>query len=346
MKILIVQQKMIGDVLTSTVLFERLKKKHPNAELHFLINTHTFPVVENHPHVDQIVFFSPKVEQNYWELLKFLWRIKKQKYDVVIDIYGKLSSNLISIFSGAKTKISYYKKHTSFMYTHTIKRIQKPENGLSLALENRIKLLHPLNINFKGVRPKIYLSEKEVHAARSFLSKNGLDLNKPIFMIGILGSNPSKTYPNQYMATLIDEIGKFLNAQILFNYIPSQIEQVDVIFNACLADTKKKIYKSVYTHKLRDFIAVTAQCNALIGNEGGAVNIAKALNVPTFALFCPKLNKKNWFGCKEESKHVAIHLDDFDDLSSVTKSDLKTQYLEMTPERILPKLNLFLDNLA
>jgi len=32
---------MIGDVLTSSVLFEAIKLKHPSAELHYLVNSHT-----------------------------------------------------------------------------------------------------------------------------------------------------------------------------------------------------------------------------------------------------------------------------------------------------------------
>ncbi len=47
MKILVIQQKMIGDVLTSSILFEALRLKYPNAQLDYLINEHTFPVVQN-----------------------------------------------------------------------------------------------------------------------------------------------------------------------------------------------------------------------------------------------------------------------------------------------------------
>lgn len=346
MKILVVQQKMIGDVLTSTILFERIKKKYPHAELHFLINTHTFPVVENHPHVDQIVFFSPKVEQNYWELLKFLWRIKKQKYDVVIDVYGKLSSNLISIFSGAKTKIAYYKPYTSFIYTHPIKRLKTAENGLSLALENRLKLLTALDIEFMALSPKIYLSNSEKEHAKSFLQKNGIRLDNPIAMISVLGSSASKTYPKHYMAKLIEELAKVENIQILFNYIPSQKNEVEQVYKNCNTETRDKIFFDVYAKSLRDFIAVTHHCTVVVGNEGGAINMAKALGIPAFAIFSPKLKKQNWFGSNEESKYVAIHLNDLYENEISLKLNITDLYLEMTPEHIVPKLNLFLDNLA
>ena len=58
MKVLVIQQKMIGDVLTSSILFEAIKIEHPSAELHYLINSHTVPVVENNPFVDKLVLLS------------------------------------------------------------------------------------------------------------------------------------------------------------------------------------------------------------------------------------------------------------------------------------------------
>ena len=343
MKILIIQQKMIGDVLTSTILFDVIKKKYPDAELHFLLNTHTFTVVENHPHIDNLIFFSPKEEQNYWELLKFLWRIKKQKYDVVIDIYGKLSSNLISMFSGAKTKISYYKPYTSFIYTHPIKRLKTAENGLSLALENRLKLLTALDIDFMELSPKIHLTKTEKENAKSFLQKNGIRLDHPMAMISVLGSSASKTYPKHYMVKLIQELAKVENIQILFNYIPAQKNEVEEVYKNCNPETRNKILIDVYAKSLRDFIAVTHHCNVVVGNEGGAINMAKALDIPTFAVFSPKINKKNWLGKQELNRHFAIGVEDILDTKDRENLNSEELYAKMQPEQIVHKLKAFIE---
>ena len=72
MKILVIQQKMIGDVLTSTILFEALRSKYPNAQLDYLINSHTFAVVKHNPFIDNIVYFTPTVENNKFLFLKFI----------------------------------------------------------------------------------------------------------------------------------------------------------------------------------------------------------------------------------------------------------------------------------
>jgi len=120
MKILVIQQKMIGDVLTSTLICEGLRKLHPSAEIHYLVNSNTLPVVLNSPYIDQIVEFTEANRSTKIELYKYLTKIRREKYTWVIDVYGKLESNLITLFSGAKRKTSYSKWYTSVIYNEHI----------------------------------------------------------------------------------------------------------------------------------------------------------------------------------------------------------------------------------
>jgi len=348
MKILVIQQKMIGDVLTTSILFEALKQKYPISELHYAINSHTYPVVENNPFIDRFVFISPEMEKNKLKFFSFLKTIKKERYDVVIDVYNKISSNLISLFSNAKNKISYHKKYTSFIYDCSIKRLKQPENNASLAIENRFKLLESLEIEYTNILPKVYLTKKEVEGSKHFLEAHNIMIGNPLFMISVLGSSKKKTYPLQYMAALIDKIADVEDSQILFNYLPNQKEHAKQVFDSCKPDTKKQIFLNVFGKSLREFLAITYHCKALIGNEGGATNMAKAMQIPTFTIFSPYLNKKNWFGENETKKHVALHLSDFisyseKDLSNAKESP-ETYYLKFKPKFIIPYLKAFLSN--
>ena len=104
---------MIGDVLTTSILFEAIKHKYPDSELHYLINSHTYPVVEHNPFIDQFIFFTPDLEDNTAKFFRFLRKLDTANYNVVIDVYSKLSSNLMTLFSNSKVKISKYKRYTS-----------------------------------------------------------------------------------------------------------------------------------------------------------------------------------------------------------------------------------------
>lgn len=349
MKILIIQQKMIGDVLTSSILFEALRKKHPNAQLDYLINSHTFPVVENNPFISNFIFFTKEVESSKKELIKLAKIVRKNNYDVIIDVYSKLSSNIISAFSKAKTKISYHKYYTIPFYHHNIKRQKTTDEKAGLAIINRMQLLNPLGIEMQTVKPKIYLTEDEITASKLFLKKHNIDLEKPIYMIGVIGSGKNKTYPFAYMANTIDTIVEQTKGQILFNYIPNQEADARVIFELCKDTTKEYISFNVFGKSLREFLAITYHCNALIGNEGGAINMAKALSIKTFTIFSPWIDKATW-SLFEDENNQSIHLKDYKpQLYTKPEKALKKEALELyeafKPEFFKGKLEAFLKHI-
>lgn len=348
MKILVIQQKMIGDVLTSSILFEALRQKYPKAQLDYLINEHTFPVVENNPFIDNFIFFTKEAESSKRALLKLTKSVRKREYDIVIDVYSKLSSNLITAFSKAKTKISYYKHYSKFLYHHNIKRQQSTNTKSGLAIINRMQLLEPLGIKAISIKPKIYLTDDEISNSKKFLESENIDLKQPLFMISVLGSGENKTYPFPFMAKVIDAIVERTKGQILFNYIPKQEAEAKAILNLCKTETQNHIKFNVFGKSLRDFLAITQHCDAVIGNEGGAINMAKALNIKTFAIYSPWIDKASW-NLFEDENNVSVHLKDYKPElytkpEKAYKKEASVLYKKFKPELFIDKLEVFLGN--
>src|SRR5690606_36758315 len=178
---------------------------------------------------------------------------------------------------------------------------------------------------------------------------SGIDLKEPLFMISVLGSDPTKSYPVPHMATLIDFIVEQTNGQILFNYIPKQESEAKTVFNFCKKTTKSHIYFNVFGKSLREFFAITSHCTALIGNEGGAINMAKALDIPTFTIFSPWIKKEAWNLFEDGQKHVSIHLKDvmpklYEEKSmKEIKQEVFSFYEIFPPEPIIKKLKPYLE---
>lgn len=336
---------MIGDVLTSTVLFEALREKYPEAELHYLINSHTIPVVENNPFIDKIVEFLPEIEKNKRHFLRFLKQLRREDYKVMIDVYSKPISVLMGKTTGAKTKIGYKKWYSSLVYNHLYTYKNKPETKAGLAIENRMLLLEPLDGDFpKFLKPKLYLSQDEISKAKNILKSNAIKKENPLFMIGVLGSFAKKSYPLPYLAKVLDWIVEETNADLLFNYIPKQLPEAEKLLDLCSKKTQEKIHLNIYGKSLREFFGLLSQCDALIGNEGGAINMAKALNIPTFSIFSPFIKKEAW-AIFEDEKNMAVHIADYltEDFDvSTFKKKSEDYYQQFKPELFREKLNNFL----
>jgi heptosyltransferase II len=343
MKIAVIQPKMIGDVLVTSVIFVKLREKFPDATLHYIINQNTADVVLNNPNIDKLILIDPKNEKGFFGFKSRLKKIKAEQYDIIIDSYAKLKTALLCYFSGAKKTISFKKKYSSFFYTDTLVRNKKSFSAATKAIEHRLLLLEPLGINFEEVQPKIYLTPIEIEKAKKALIENNIDTNKPVIMISALGSSDAKTYPLIHMAKVLDKIAEFGAVQILLNYIPHQKETVLELFSLCKEATKTKLFIDFYATSLLDFMGITAHCQALIGNEGGATNIAKAINIPTFTIFSPKISKTDWNMFENGTTNVSVHVSDYLKIEKVNKKNLPSLYLKFNPELFMSLLKSFID---
>ena len=161
------------------------------------------------------------------------------------------------------------------------------------------KLKDMFTLHKKGMSPK--------EIAKKFdLTLEG---NKKPIMIAAMGSGKNKTYPIEYLAQLIEMTFETTNAPMILNYMPNQKMEINRLIKMLKPKTKKAIQNSLTPNSLRDYIVTVSQCQAVIGNEGGAINIAKGLSKPTFAIFSPIIDPYGWH-TEVKNKTMAVHLVD------------------------------------
>jgi heptosyltransferase-2 len=152
------------------------------------------------------------------------------------------------------------------------------------------------------------------------------------------------------MAEIIDFIAANFDVNLLFNYTPNQKNDAKKVFDLCASSTQKKIYFNVLGNSIREFIAIMNNCNLIIGNDGGATNMAKALQKPSFILFCPWIDKKGWALLEDGKNHISFHLDEFlpEIFENKTPKEVKKNYSlfyeKFIPKFVLSPLNIFLKN--
>ena len=349
MKILVIQQKMIGDVLITSVLCDNLRNAYPNAQIDYLVYESTIAVLQGNKSISNLILFKEEHKKSKWLFFKLLLEIRKIKYDVVIDAYAKIESFLPVLFSGAKRKISFAKKWRKIIFTDVVEKTKIAKTNLGLVIEQRLSLLNPLNLKIALENfPRLYLTNNEVDLARKIFEKHRINTTKKTVMVSIIGSSQSKTYPLKYMSEIIDAIADDYDINILFNYLPHQIEQARMVFNLCKKETQNKIYFDVLGKSIREFIAIMHNCDLILGNDGGAINMAKALNKPSFIIFSPWIDKKGWATFEDGIKHISVHLKEFKPELFIEKTDKEIKrnytslYQDFTPDLFINAIKGFL----
>ncbi len=341
---------MIGDVLVSSIICNNLRKAYPDAQIDYLVYASTTPVLEGNSAISNLILFTDKHRNSNREFLKLALKIRKEKYDLLIDAYSKLESWVVVLLSGAKRRISYKKPGRGFLYTDNVPFATFPKTNMGLAIERRLSLLTPLNLDIEiDPLPKLFVTEAENQRAMSLFEQHGVRKDRKTVMISLIGSEKRKTYPLEFMAKIVNQIADSHDVNILFNYFPKQIEDAKEVYDACTESTKQKIYFDLLGDDLRSFIAIMNNCDMIVGNDGGAINMAKALGKASFIIFSPWIEKKIWATFEDGIHHRSVHLKEFrpDLLDGYTEKQLKQLtpelYQDFTPDLFSAQLADFLE---
>lgn len=88
--ILIVRRDNIGDLVLTTPMFEAIRRRYPDAYIGVLVNSYNAPAIDGNMFVDDIFAYTKgkhagsSVLGAHWRRLQLIWRLRRQRFDVVI----------------------------------------------------------------------------------------------------------------------------------------------------------------------------------------------------------------------------------------------------------------------
>jgi lipopolysaccharide heptosyltransferase II len=122
-KILLIRLRLIGDVVFTTPMLRALRRTFPEAHLSYLVEPPAAPVVAGNPHLDQVIV-APQATglARIVADLRLARRLRRQRYDLVIDLHGGPRSGWLTWLSGAPERIGYEITGRTWMYTKAVPR--------------------------------------------------------------------------------------------------------------------------------------------------------------------------------------------------------------------------------
>jgi heptosyltransferase-2 len=286
MRILINALSGIGDALMFSPALALLKKHSPESIIDIVV---MFKPVEelfrNNPNVSNI-YFIDFLKQSKIRSLKQTLALKKQNYDVSLNVYpsNRREYNIVQYLEGAKIKIAtrynnYSRSNLDFLNTILIDEIKDRHN----VLENfeLAKAIFPsINANELG-KLEVYLTTEDEAFAKIYFDENELG-NEPV--IGFhAGSATFKGHINKRWsavkyAALAKRLGERYNAKILLFGTEADVnEKIQVIGGRNVLIPK--------TTNLMQSLALMKKCHMFISNDSALMHLAAGLQVPQIAIF-------------------------------------------------------------
>ncbi|PHM72725.1 glycosyltransferase family 9 protein [Xenorhabdus kozodoii] len=190
----------IGDMIVSTSVFRALSEN--GFELHVLSGRSNYCVIENNPYIDKVYFYPDATK----EIIKLGLTLKKENYDLVIDMGDQLSViyllfirlvNARNILGFNKDKVNIYNKNIKyFQYeSHITERYKTLMNNMGIPAFNIQYDIHvPKSIQDKVYDFYVKLPGKSTIVINPFSAEEKRDLSKEQ-LVGIT-SHIIESYPS------------------------------------------------------------------------------------------------------------------------------------------------------
>ncbi len=121
-KFLVIQTAFIGDVVLATGIIEKLHAHFPSVQIDMLVRKGNENLLKEHPFLHEVLIWN-KQDGKFKNLLKLLGRIRKEKYDKVINVQRFGATGFLTALSSAKETIGFDKNPFSFLFTRKVKHV-------------------------------------------------------------------------------------------------------------------------------------------------------------------------------------------------------------------------------
>ncbi|NPA40540.1 MAG: glycosyltransferase family 9 protein [Thermodesulfobacteria bacterium] len=272
MKILLVRNDNLGDLICTTPAIEALRKRYPYAQIDIVVNSYNFLAIRNNPFINTIyVYTKSKHEKSFVNKLKALGsklaifgKIFRTKYDVAVVFRSKYSpyAEQFSVVSMAKTRIGVKNPNGEDHFTHHVSPLENEHEVIFC-----YRCLEPLKVIPDGEKLFFYLEDEVVNKFKPL----GINL-----LFHISSRKPENRLSFEKIATIFKELKK--KVPVYFTSAPQDIELAKAL-------EKETQAKFVPTKNLLELAGVIKNSKLFVTLDGGAVHLAPALGVKTIAIF-------------------------------------------------------------
>lgn len=286
MRILINALSGIGDAVMFSPALAVLKKHMPNSQIDMLVMFEQVGKIYKLNRNVNRIYFIDFLHQSKFKSLLEIYRIRRNHYDVSIDVYpsNRKEYNLLNFMLGAKRRIAtkylnFSRSNWDYLNTQLKEEIKDRHN----VLENfdLVKLLAPEAEENELSDIEIDISiEDEVFATDYMIDKQIMDS----FLVGFhAGSATFKRHINKRWAAdkyinLAEKLHERYKAHILLFGTEKDV-------NDYIYENIKDISSIPKDKNIMQSIALMEKCKLFVTNDTALMHISAGLKIPSVAIF-------------------------------------------------------------
>jgi ADP-heptose:LPS heptosyltransferase len=282
-RILVIKLRAIGDVVLATAVLPNLKKAYPKAEIHFLTEKPSVPVLEGNPFVDRIdtapadPWSGSRSGASWAEFFQFISRLRRAQYDLVFDLFGNPRSAWLTALSGAGIRVGFDFRGRRFAYN----RVVEPRGDRVHEVEFNLDALRHAGVPIIDSKPMFPVGQKDAETVDRWISASGLRRER-LAALHVWGSWPAKRWGLDSFARLGDKLVGRYGLDVVLLWGPGEKKNAETVRGGMRCPS---VLAPEWT--LKELGALFSRCRLTVANDSGPMHISAAVGAPTIGIFGP-----------------------------------------------------------
>ncbi|MDD5155233.1 MAG: glycosyltransferase family 9 protein, partial [Candidatus Omnitrophica bacterium] len=265
-KVLFITLSNIGDSILTLPALDLLKDKFPQAKITVMVGARPRQIFQDNPAADKVIVYNKR--SSLKEKTALLWSLRKENFDVVIDLRNSLLGLLIT----ARYKISPFPRipknimHMKDRHLHRVKELMS-------------KLGIPADL--KPPRRSLYISPQDENYVRNILKDNDIAEKDKIAVISAGARSDTKRWqPDKFLELVPKLVGEF-GLKIVLVGDSDDIPASRYIASKCEFPVLDLAGKT----SIGQLAFLLKRSSLVVSNDSAVMHIASYLDVPTVAMF-------------------------------------------------------------
>lgn len=275
-KVLVVRLRSIGDTVLATPSLFALKRFLPNARVDILVEDWVAPVLDNHPHVDNVIVLE---RGGLMARARVARELRAARYDVVYNLHGGTTATFLTRASGARHRVGFKSYQYGQLHNHacpsplSIWQLQKTHS-----VEQQLALLGWTGVPVTD-RPRTCLgiSPKAAEKVKRLLDEARLS-EQNIALIHPAAAFATKQWAVENFARVVE----FL-ADRGFTSVAIAAPNEQALLEQLRSETSVRVV--TFALSLPEVTALAARAQLFAGNDSGIAHIAAAVGTPSVVVF-------------------------------------------------------------
>jgi heptosyltransferase-3 len=289
-RILVIKLKQPGDVLVATPVIAALKEAWPESHLSFLVPKGCEEMVSGHPGLDALLVVDRR-RQSWTQTWRFVRSLRRQRFDLVIELSGGDRGAIYSWLTGARERIGFAHPGQPVWQRRGCFTLLVPRPPLKMHLvEQNLETLRALGLNPRKPRLQFFWDPQVEDRVREWLRAHGLRPKGFVVMHPGAGWRFKCWTPAGY-ARVLEALWHDWHLPVVLTGTRAPHEQE--LLNAILQESTVSPLNLAGNLTLKELGALIHQARFFFGADSAPMHLAAAVATPAVALFGPS-GAYNW----------------------------------------------------